>query len=167
LTARRRGGSVQPVPLRVDLLRHGLATPADGAGDEARALAPEGVATATALGNRLGRLKWRPERAYASPLRRARETAAVVLSAAGVGLEAEILSELAPECEPEDVAAALDTELGDARHVLLVGHQPLLGQLAGYWTGNPMALSPGEFLGVELEAVLARRSGQLVERIAF
>jgi phosphohistidine phosphatase SixA len=157
---------VQPVPLRVDLLRHGLASPADGVGDGARALAPEGVATATALGTRLGRLKWRPERAYTSPLRRAAETAALVLGAAGVELVAEVLPELEPERDPEDVARALNAVLGDIRHILLVGHQPLLGRLAGFWTGDPMSLSPGEFLGVELEASLAPRSGRLVGRIA-
>ena len=60
------------------------------------------------------------------------------------------------------VGALRTRELGS--HVLLVGHQPLLGGLAAYLTGGPNAeLSPGALASLEISHVEARGSGRLLE----
>ncbi len=152
--------------LRIDLLRHGLALPAGPSGDATRALAPEGVASLRALAALLARAGWRPDHAFTSPLARARETATIVLREAGVAIEAAVLGELEPEREPANVSIALSAEIGAARRVLVVGHQPLLGRLAGYWTRTPVPLAPGELLGVEFDARPVSGAGRIVERIS-
>src|SRR5438093_6818401 len=122
-----RGTVARPaaVPLRVDVLRHGRSEAAHPDGDPARRLTQAGREAIRALGARLAEEAWSPTRVFSSPYARARETAALVLEAAGRDREIEILAELEPECTPEDLAAALEAARQGATHVLLVGHQPL------------------------------------------
>lgn len=95
-----------------------------------RPLTPEGTAALERLGRRLRERAWKPERAFASPLLRARASARIVLDQAGLSLPVGTIAELDPALgTPETVLVAL-AEAGAAGHVLLVGHQPLLGQLA-------------------------------------
>ena len=154
------------VPTRIDLLRHGLAHSSHPDGDAARTLAPQGVSAVRALGGHLGRLGWRPERVLTSPYARARETASLVLDAAGVTAGIRVLKELEPERDPTTTALAVGAELGQARHVLLVGHQPLLGLLVEFWTGDSVPLSPAEFLSIEFDGVPGAHSGRVVTRLA-
>jgi phosphohistidine phosphatase len=149
---------------RIDLLRHGAAVPAGPGGDALRALSAEGAATIRMLAAALARSDWRPERAFSSPLTRARETTTILLREAGVSPPVSIMPELATARTPEDLALAVATALGSARHVLLVGHQPLLGELVGYWTGKPSALAAGEFVSVGFIGEPAPRAGRVAER---
>jgi len=106
---------------------------------------------------------WRPEQVFASPLRRAQETAAILVARVQPGLAIETLEELDPDGFPEDVVGALVTRrLGT--HVVLVGHQPLLGGLAAYLTGGAHAdLSPGALASFEISRLDARGSGRLLD----
>lgn len=89
------------------------------------------------------------DHAYCSPLRRARETAAIICREAGAPPPPEALACLEPDAEPSDVLDAL-SDLGVTRgRVLLVGHQPLLGRLVGHLTGRERGLSPGTLLRIE------------------
>jgi phosphohistidine phosphatase len=151
--------------MRIDLLRHGISEPSNPEGDHARALTPEGERAIRALGERLGRDGWRPDRVFSSPLKRARDTAAIVLGAAGTPLVAGVRDELEPEVDPREVASLLPAIADGARHVLLVAHQPMLGRLAGYWTGQITALAPGELVVIQFDSAAAPRAGALVERI--
>jgi phosphohistidine phosphatase SixA len=118
------------------------------------------------LGVELGRAGWRPDRAFSSPYARARDTAALVLGTAGVPFAAGILSELEPETEPDHASRALAALLDGARHLLVVGHQPLLGRLTGYWTGALATLEPGELVHLEFDSLPGPGAGRLVDRIA-
>ena len=144
LTAGGTGGESPPVSFVLDLLRHGEALPAAAGGDAARALSPRGRADLERLAVQLAATGWRPERAFVSPLTRARESAAIVLARTAPGLAAEVMDALRPDAHPGEVLEALAGEGIAAGHVLLVGHQPLLGMLAATLTGGPAAaMSPG------------------------
>jgi phosphohistidine phosphatase len=124
------------VPLRLDLVRHGEAMPAGPAGDAARPLSDRGRQAIARLAQEYARRGWRPGGVWSSPLARARETASLLVERAAPGLAAKVLGELAPETEPEALAEALRAR-AVAGHVVLVGHQPLLGRLAGHLAGAP------------------------------
>ncbi len=123
------------MPLCLDLLRHGEALPSGASGDAERSLSPAGQRAVTRVAEECARRAWRPDRVYASPLRRAQETATIVLSRLAPGGAAETLRELVPDHEPEDLVLTLE-RCGVSGHVLLVGHQPQLGRLAAYLTGE-------------------------------
>jgi len=126
---------------------------------------PAGAEAVRLLGERLRASAWRPQRVFVSPLKRARETAEIVTAAAGVVAEIELTPALEPERRPEDVAATLGLELDGAAHALLVGHQPLLGLLAGYWGGAVDGLAPGELVALEFAGPVRPGAARIVERI--
>ena len=103
------------MPLVIDLLRHGAALPAAADGDEARALSPRGRSDLERLASHLARLGWRPTRAFASPLRRARDSAAIALRQAAPDRTVEVLDALRPDAEPPGVLEALSGELACVR----------------------------------------------------
>ena len=109
---------------------------------------------------------WRPVRAFSSPLPRARETAEIALRVAAPGLVPEVLEALRPECDPHETLSAV-TEAGAADgHVLLVGHQPLLGLLAGLLTGAPPPeLSTASLVRIEFAGRLAAGAGVATWRL--
>jgi phosphohistidine phosphatase len=137
------------VTLVLDLLRHGQALPAGPDGDRQRALAPAGTRALEALAAHLGREGWRPDRIFTSPCLRARQTAGIVAGAASPAVLVEPLRALESEREPTEVLEALARHGVAAGHVLLVGHQPLLGLLVGHLTGAGRGLAPGMLVRVQ------------------
>lgn len=137
--------------LTLSLLRHGRAT---GQGPDA-VLMPEGADYVRALGRRLAGEGFRPERTYASPYRRARDTAAIVLSEVAPGTQAQHLVELTPEHDPGDTLDMLRALELPAGRVLLVAHLPLLGLLVQALTDEVVAFSPGTLVEIETDAALA------------
>jgi len=160
MTSRGAEGRTPSAPLRLDLLRHGAASPAGPDGDSVRPLSPAGRDAIERLAARFAREGWRPEALWSSPLERARETAAI-LAGACPGLEIGILEALAPESEPAQVIADLVTR-GATRHVVLVGHQPLLGRLVAYLTGaSERGVPAGGLVRLAFPGALARGSATL------
>jgi len=147
--------------LTLDLLRHGLALPAGVAGDQQRVLSPAGISGIEALAAHLARDGWRPGRIFSSPYARALQSARIVAGAATPPVEVEILRALEPERDSSGVLVAL-TRLGNtAAHILVVGHQPLLGLLVGRLTGFEKGFSPGMLLRVHCPQGLNPGSGQV------
>jgi len=136
--------------ITIDLLRHGAAEASHLGGDAERALTPAGREAIRTLGAVLGRSGWRPDRVLASPYRRAQETAALILEAAGHTVAIETLAELLPESEPDLVLEAFDDRGLSAGHVLLVTHQPLVSRLAQALTGKVIAFGPGDLSRVAM-----------------
>jgi phosphohistidine phosphatase SixA len=136
--------------LRLDLLRHGDALAvAVGVSDDQRPLSPRGIADVERLGRRLAAQGWKPDLVLASPLLRARDTAERVLRASGIAAPLRILEVLDPSTgAPEDVIDAL-ADLDPSAHVLLVGHQPLLGLLGLRLSGTETRFSPATFARFE------------------
>ena len=150
--------------LRLDLVRHGEALPSGEGGDAARRLSPAGRATIARLAQRLEREGWAPNAMWASPLERAQETAAL-LAAACPGLAVGTLEALIPDGEPEDLAAELSRR-ALAGHVVMVGHQPLMGRLTAWLTGGrETGFSAGSLVRLEIAGALGRGCASVVLEI--
>ncbi len=115
--------------MRVFLMRHGEAQPAEEvARDEDRTLTEKGETRLHKACRGLRRLEVLPERIFTSPSTRAVQTAKIIAEELGFTGEIEAVEELAPAALPEDMAEVLKTLAHE--QVLLIGHQPYLGQLA-------------------------------------
>ena len=155
------------MPLVLDLLRHGAALPADHGGDDARPLSARGRTDLERLAAHLARMGWRPDRAFASPLLRARESAVIALREAAPDLAAAPMPALRPESDPAAVLEALAAAGCTRGHVLLVGHQPLLGLLGGVLAGGPsLAFPPGSLARIEFNGPLAAGAGTVGWKLA-
>ena len=119
--------------MRLILVRHAHADPGDP--DELRPLSPRGREEARALGERLAAEQ--PELVLASPLLRARETAAAIAKAAGA--ELRIDERLAPGAAADEVLAAVE---GTGETVVTVGHQPDCSEIAFALTGADPGFPP-------------------------
>ena len=129
------------------LLRHGLA-----AGQDADArLLPEGEAYLRRLGAKLETEGWRPAAILASPHARALESATIVAGTVGCELRPRTLAELVPEADPEIALEAIIAAAPLAAHILVVGHQPLLGLLAQELVGDDPGFSPGTLVEIARE----------------
>lgn len=110
---------------------------------------------------------WRPNRAFTSPLLRARDSAFIALSGTTPAVTPEVMDALRPECDPSAVLEALAARGSIDGHVLLVGHQPLLGLLGGLLTGGPApGFAPGCLVRIEFPGTLAAGAGAPGLRLA-
>jgi phosphohistidine phosphatase len=109
--------------VHVYLVRHAEAAP--GEPDELRALTPDGRRAARELGERLAADGVRPDAVISSPLLRARETAAEIGRAVGVGPEAD--ERLGFGATAAGLREAVE---GRGQVVVAVGHQPDCGRIA-------------------------------------
>ena len=129
--------------MRLLLLRHGPADERDPLrwpDDRLRPLTPKGIERSTRAIRGILKLEDAPDAIWTSPLRRAAQTAALLAESVGP----DVLLEERETLEPggsyrtllEHLAAVKDTEL-----LVLVGHEPDLGKLAGVLLfGAPAAL---------------------------
>jgi phosphohistidine phosphatase len=132
----------------MDLLLWRHADAADGSPDLARPLTQLGHGQASAMAEWLHGQLPAGLRVLSSPARRAQETAAAL------GLPVEVLDALAPDAAPSALIAAAGWP--NAPHaVLIVGHQPTLGETAAALLG-----AKGRELPVRKGAVLWIRSAQ-------
>jgi phosphohistidine phosphatase len=150
LTGGGAGGDGPPVPLVLDLVRHGEAHPVGPDGDASRRLTPAGREKVVRLGSTLAERGWRPDRVFVSPLVRARESAALLIAPLEPVPALEALDALIPDHDPEDVLESLADRAVSSGTAALVGHQPLLGRLLALLTGGPeRALGTGTLVRVE------------------
>lgn len=130
-------------PLRLTLVRHAHAVPANDQGaDFTRPLSPRGRTEATGVGEWLARAGLVPDRLVTSSALRTRTTAELI--AAGIGTDdVHGLDELY-NAEAAAIWHAALAHAGHARHLLLVGHNPgisrLAGRLAAGASGSPRRL---------------------------
>ena len=112
--------------------RHGEAGPAHT--DDLRELTERGIReTRRVYTECAGRIQQPIARVVSSPLIRARQTAEIALQLLPVACsDIEISAELSPDSSPEAIAACLDCS--DRWPILLVGHQPVLGELLSWLT---------------------------------
>jgi phosphohistidine phosphatase len=114
------------------LVRHGIAEADAATGSDAdRCLTAVGARKMRRAALGLQRLGVVPDAVLASPLRRAEQTAAILVEVLAPSLAVEIYPPLAPGQTAEDVLRGLGAHRG-AHHVMLVGHQPDLGRLASH-----------------------------------
>jgi phosphohistidine phosphatase len=149
------------------LLRHAIAEDAaDGQRDEERRLTGDGRRKLREVVEGMRALELPIDVILTSPLKRTRETAAVV--AAGYELDDAVVHDtlaLAPGGGAEEVFAALRAHTS-ADAVLLVGHQPDLGELASTLLVGTPGLVPLPFkkaglAGISVASLPPRAAGTL------
>jgi phosphohistidine phosphatase len=127
-------------PRELLLFRHGIAAerakPSDDASDDLkvdgeRALTAVGRSRSRAVADQLLRLGLGADRLLSSPLVRARQTAEIAV-AAGLAARLELDGALAPGGDPLPLVLA-----SRCPRLMLVGHEPDLGQLACRLLGAP------------------------------
>ncbi|MFM8277903.1 MAG: phosphohistidine phosphatase SixA [Cyanobium sp.] len=133
------------------LLRHGIAEPRqEGRADAARALTAACRRRCAAVLERLRQRGLAADRLLSSPLVRARQTAELAVQA-DLAPALELAASLAPGGSPlpqlATWLASLPSQAGQRPRLLLVGHEPDLGDLASALIGAP----PG--------AITLRKSG--------
>lgn len=123
--------------MKIYLLRHGIATEKGkgSPGDALRPLVPQGIKETRAVARGMKRLGIEPDLILSSPLVRARETAAIVAKILGTPGRPECSDHLAPGGSFSGLVGDLQARKG-VTDVLLVGHEPFLGSLIGYWTAG-------------------------------
>ena len=137
--------------MRLYLLRHADAEDLRTT-DAARELTPKGKRQAETVGACCQRLGLRPDLLLASPYRRTVQTAEAVAAALeGVAVKTEDF--LKSGMDPEGAYAGLQA-YGWAESVLLVGHQPDVGQLAASLLGlndaGGMEVGKATLIGLEV-----------------
>jgi len=148
------------------LVRHAIAeaTPVGGT-DGDRRLTPIGARRMRSAALGLKEMGIAPDVVLSSPLRRAEETAAILVEALAPTLAAEIYPALAPGHEPEEVLRGLH-RYRTAPTLMLVGHQPDLGGLASYLlTGAsdlvPLPFKKGSVAAIDVTALPPKEHGTL------
>jgi len=112
--------------MKLWVLRHGEAVPYGSCPDSERALTEHGRQEALSSA---ARLIGQPLTAiYASPYLRAQQTAQIVREALGFEPEFRTVEWLKPESDPDKVT----DQLVSVSNVLLVSHNPLVGNLLSY-----------------------------------
>jgi phosphohistidine phosphatase len=119
--------------MKLYIVRHAIADPhgSPGAKDEDRALTEEGIRKMHLAAAGLRRLDLIPDLILSSPLLRARQTAEILIEEFGKGMELKILPALAPSGMRRDLYASIASHGKNLNSLMLVGHQPSLGELAG------------------------------------
>jgi phosphohistidine phosphatase len=151
------------------LMRHGIALAQDDpsvAHDAERPLTNKGVKRMRKAARGVRQLDIPFDAVLTSPLLRARQTAEIVASTLALESRLEEISGLAPESTVEHLMFGL-TRYQDREHVLLVGHEPLLGNTAAFLLGGrkPVNLKldfkKGSLCCIEVDALPSASPGTL------
>jgi phosphohistidine phosphatase len=149
------------------LLRHGIAASAEKtAPDGERPLTAKGIKRMRKAARGLRRLGLDFDAILTSPLARARQTADIVAAALGLESQLTVVEALQPNCSVEELLASL-SDYQDRKHLLLVGHEPLLSSTAAFLlTGKKsvaleIALKKGGLCHIEIDSLPPRNPGTL------
>lgn len=135
------------------LLRHGVAADATAEiSDADRALTADGARKMQRIARGLKRAGFKPDLILTSPLRRTQETAAL-LAAVDPAVTVEIYQPLAPGHSAIDVVGGLKN-YRTKRRVVLVGHQPDLGELASHLLTGSISRVPFPFKKGAMAAIM-------------
>lgn len=140
---------------RLFILRHGKSDWNTGKPDFDRPLADRGRSGAQKVGAWMKDEELIPDQVISSPARRARETAESVCRALGLKERAISFDERIYGGSVAEMLASLAEHAGNARQVLLVGHNPGLEDLVYFLTQGPLTQpDDGKLLPTAALAVL-------------
>jgi phosphohistidine phosphatase len=151
------------------LMRHGIAVDAGDLNivhDNQRPLSNKGAKRMRRAARGLRRLAIEFDGILTSPILRARQTADIVAATLGMESRLEEISGLAPESSVEHLLFGL-TRYQDREHLLLVGHQPLLGQTltslidANREVTREFNLRKGSLCRIEIDDLSVNKPGTL------
>ncbi len=153
--------------MRLYIVRHGIAVPhgAPGVAEDERPLTEEGIEKMKLAASGLKKLDVAPELILSSPLPRAEQTAKIVQKALGPKVSLRLTRALSPAGNRADVYKEMKAH-ESLEGLMLVGHQPSLGEIAGEiaW-GSPdryLELKKGGAVAIELERLSPIPGGTLL-----
>lgn len=148
------------------IVRHAIAVPRDpgGSPDAGRPLTPKGIRRMRKAAAGMRDLGVAPALVLSSPWVRARQTAEILVEELDPRAELEEMEALAPPVDRHLVYERL-RNAGPAEAVMLVGHQPSLGEIAGELAcgsaGCFLALKKGALCVIELARLSPAPGGRL------
>jgi len=153
--------------MKLYIVRHAIAvdrgTP--GIKDEDRALTEEGGDKMRQASAGLRGLGYIPELLLTSPLLRARQTADILLEELGKGIDFDITPALSPSATRQELYRVIGLH-SKRNSLMLVGHQPSLGEIAGEIVFGSsehfIELKKGGVCAIELERVRGTPKGSMV-----
>lgn len=147
--------------MEIDLLRHGAALPQDrGTPDADRPLSDTGQAQVRDVAARALEAGAKPSLILVSPYARARESASIAAKALGYRGEIVESRALEPDRSPFDLWDAVRERTGESE-ILLVGHLPLLGDLASILLGRGVGITPGTMVRIHVPELVPEPGGTL------
>lgn len=150
--------------MRVYLLRHGIAeNRRPGRSDAERKLTEEGRDKLRRVLSQAKEAVGVPALILTSPLVRAVETAEIAAEVLGYRGAIQETEALAPSSAPPAVWKELRSR-AEITSILLVGHEPLLGETAGYLLGAPRVaidFKKGALMRIELDDLAGMPRGVL------
>jgi phosphohistidine phosphatase len=119
--------------MKLYIVRHAIAVPrgTPGIQDDDRPLTEEGIQKMRRAAAGLRNLNFVPELIVCSPLLRAKQTAEILLEAFGESIKVNILPALKPSADRRDLYHSIEEYEKKLSSLMLVGHQPSLGEIAG------------------------------------
>lgn len=151
--------------MKLYIVRHAIAVPRGtlGVRDDDRILTEEGAAKMRKNAAGLRALNYLPELILSSPLPRASQTAEILLEAFGKDTELKITPTLAPSGNRGELYREISRYEKKLKSLMLVGHQPSLGEIAGEIAfGSPecyVNFKKGGACAIEWEGVRGEPSG--------
>lgn len=136
------GDAFAAFPRRLGILRHGHAAPdpLPGEGDFGRPLDARGEDGSLRIGLWTMENGVSPDLIISSPARRARGTAEHFCRGAGLGSEVLVWEERVYNAPLDQLVQVLAEAPEEPRHVMLVGHNPGVSELASWLTGGEVQL---------------------------
>lgn len=134
------------------ILRHGKSPSASQAGvpsDFERPLGPEGRKDVRRTVAHLKSQEGNPALILSSPLRRAVETAGEAREILKPEGGSETFEPLSNEMGPDELFPKLREKAAGLEELLVVGHQPQLGELAAFLLGRAHPLMPGGIIALK------------------
>lgn len=151
-------------PCELYLVRHAIAAERgeDWPDDDKRPLTEQGIARFKESIAGLKELDVVVDEIFSSPLVRAKQTADLLAAGLSGKPSVKILDALSPGHTPESVLAQLARTVR-RRRIILVGHEPDLGELAAHLIGSGRALpfKKGGACRIDVESLTSRRAGAL------
>lgn len=149
------------------LMRHGIAVPRDAGGihsDRERPLTQKGIKRMRKAAKGLSALAIPFDQILSSPLTRSRQTAELIAEVLNIKKRLEEIQELAPDRTAQDLLSALTPYRGE-KHLLLVGHEPLLSETASFLLSRgkdvKIYLKKGGLCCIEVDDLPAKKAALL------
>ena len=130
------------------IMRHGEAL--SGVSDFDRPLSPGGLDGVRSVASRLGDHVTTIDKILCSPLTRTIQTAELVNNFSYCNVTVDLCYALAPGADCEDVVKKLKSQRADT--LLLVSHQPLVGNMIDYLTRENLSITVGMVACIKLES---------------
>ncbi len=147
------------------LVRHAIAEERGSAwpDDTVRPLTQKGEIRMREIAHRLKAIGETADVVVTSPLKRAKDTALILMREWRSSSDVEAIDALAPGHTPaQTMSAVADEATGDS--IAVVGHEPDLGHFAAWLIGakQPLMFKKGGVARIDLESISRPREGQLI-----